>query len=416
MTIEEAHMARRSPGAAALGSLAILLFGAAAAAGPAQVTIVTEFPMDPGNEFTVRLVDAVQMAVVEHGPVGGLPVVVRVQDQPLPFLFSSHAAFAAAVAADAQAAIDDPSVVGVIGTFNSAAAELMIPDLNPSGLVMISPTNTYPGLTKPGFGMDMAALYPTGIRTYARVCPTDVVQGEDGADWMASLAGARARVVVLDDGEAYGAGVAAVFAARAATIGLDVVGRATVVANARDPKAALGVAASNFLPLVNSLAPDGIYFGGVADFGAPALRILRQAGFSGVFIGPDGMYDPRTDNFAGPSALEGAYVTLPNIYVPAVPAAAAWAADFESMFPGVEPDVETIYGYVATKVLLAALDGVASPFDRPAVTKAVLATSGFASPIGAVSFDPDGDTTSRAISGYLFVRGNPAFAASLGGP
>ena len=37
-----------------------------------------------------------------------------------------------------------------IGTMNSGAAKVSIPILNQANLVMISPANTYPGLTKPG--------------------------------------------------------------------------------------------------------------------------------------------------------------------------------------------------------------------------------------------------------------------------
>src|SRR5512138_2238814 len=42
----------------------------------------------------------------------------------------------------------DPSVIAYLGTFNSGAAKLSIPILNQANLVMISPANTYSGLTK----------------------------------------------------------------------------------------------------------------------------------------------------------------------------------------------------------------------------------------------------------------------------
>ena len=44
------------------------------------------------------------------------------------------------------------SVVGVIGTFNSGCAAIEIPILNREGLAMISPANTYVGLTQGGAG------------------------------------------------------------------------------------------------------------------------------------------------------------------------------------------------------------------------------------------------------------------------
>ena len=39
-----------------------------------------------------------------------------------------------------------------IGTYNSGAAKIAMPILNRAGLLMISPANTWPGLTKPGKG------------------------------------------------------------------------------------------------------------------------------------------------------------------------------------------------------------------------------------------------------------------------
>ena len=72
---------------------------------------------------------------------------------------------------------------------------------------MISPSNSFVGLTRAGPGVDPslpAALYPTGRRNYLRVYPTDDLQGAA----LALLARDRGhrRVYVLDDGDpGYGA-------------------------------------------------------------------------------------------------------------------------------------------------------------------------------------------------------------------
>ena len=49
---------------------------------------------------------------------------------------------------NANKAAADPDAMVYIGTYNSGAAKLAIPILNDACLVMISPANTYPGLTK----------------------------------------------------------------------------------------------------------------------------------------------------------------------------------------------------------------------------------------------------------------------------
>ena len=50
--------------------------------------------------------------------------------------------------ANANRAANDPDAMAYIGTYNSGAAKLAIPILNAACLVMVTPANTYPGLTK----------------------------------------------------------------------------------------------------------------------------------------------------------------------------------------------------------------------------------------------------------------------------
>src|SRR5205085_7589193 len=44
----------------------------------------------------------------------------------------------------------DPTIAGVIGTYNSGVANAVVPELDPASLVMISPGNTDPGLSRSG--------------------------------------------------------------------------------------------------------------------------------------------------------------------------------------------------------------------------------------------------------------------------
>ena len=49
-----------------------------------------------------------------------------------------------------RAYANNASVIGIIGTFNSGCAKLVIPIANRESLAMVSPANTYPGLTEGG--------------------------------------------------------------------------------------------------------------------------------------------------------------------------------------------------------------------------------------------------------------------------
>ena len=112
-----------------------------------------------------------------------------------------------------------------IGTYNSGAAKLSIPILNAACIVMISPANTYPGLTKTVEGVTQPGepdlYYPNGYRNYARPIATDDVQGAAGAEWAKTQG--KTKAYVLDDTQLYGAGLAKAWAQHANKIGLEVV-------------------------------------------------------------------------------------------------------------------------------------------------------------------------------------------------
>ena len=90
-------------------------------------------------------------------------------------------------AANATGYAHAEQLVAVIGPYNSGCSNIEIPILNraPGGpLAMISPSNTHPGLTRPGpDGLPPAVpgqpeiFYPMGVRNYVRLAPRDDLQG-----------------------------------------------------------------------------------------------------------------------------------------------------------------------------------------------------------------------------------------------
>jgi len=137
---------------------------------------------------------------------------------------------------NANAYARNQSVIGVIGTFNSGCAEIIIPKLNtaPNGpLGMASPANTYVGLTHKGPAIapgEPDKYYPTGKRNYIRLVAADDFQG--AADALLTKQLGFKSVFILNDKEAYGLGVARDYQNAANKIGLTVSGF-----TAWDPKA-----------------------------------------------------------------------------------------------------------------------------------------------------------------------------------
>ena len=86
--------------------------------------------------------------------------------------------------ANANAYAANAAVIGIIGTYDSGCAKLVLPVLNGKSIAMVSPTNTYVGLTQGGpvAPGEPSKYFPSGRRTYARVIAADNVQGPGPGD------------------------------------------------------------------------------------------------------------------------------------------------------------------------------------------------------------------------------------------
>jgi branched-chain amino acid transport system substrate-binding protein len=298
-----------------------------------------------------------------------------------------------------------------IGTFNSGAAKLSIPILDQAGpLVMISPANTYPGLTKKiaAEAGEPEKYYPTGVRNYTRVVPADDIQGTVAADWAKDL-GVK-KVYILDDQQAYGKGVADVFEGEAKKIGLTVLGHEGIDTRPGAEYRAL-------MTKIKGLSPDMIYFGGITQNNAGQLvkdKINVGMDQTAVrFLGPDGIFEQAYIDAAGKENAEGTYVTFggvtPDKYTGA---AATWRDKYKAKYGG-NPEVYAVYGYEAMKVALDAIER-AGKVDRRAIRDAVFNTKNFTKGVlGSWSFTDTGDTTITTMSGAQVKNGEFVFQKEL---
>lgn len=304
---------------------------------------------------------------------------------------------------NASRAAADPDVMAYIGTYNSGAAKIAIPILNQADLVMVSPGNTYTGLTKPlGEAGEPEIYYPTGTRTYCRVVPADDLQGTAGAVWAHSL-GVRS-VYILDDKELYGRGIATVFEAHCRRLGIRVLAHEGI-----DGKAA------DFRSVASKVQASGaelLYYGGTIQNGAAKLiKDLRSSGAKARFMGPDSLKDSAFLEAAGPAA-EGVLCTLGSLPAEQLsPAGQAWYRAYQQRF-GVEPEAFAIYAYESARVVL---DGLARAGvkDRRAVRQAVMQTRDFPGLLGRWSFDESGDTSLSTMSGFEVTQGQFHFRDRL---
>ena len=126
-------------------------------------------------------------------------------------------------AENARTYVDDERSSGVIGTYNSGCAAIIIPILNEAPIAMVSPANTLSGLThgRPGHRARRAGQVLPVRRAELRARRR--VRRQPGQDRRPVHEGTLGvtKVYILDDKELYGKGVADAFEAAAKDGGLD---------------------------------------------------------------------------------------------------------------------------------------------------------------------------------------------------
>lgn len=304
--------------------------------------------------------------------------------------------------ANANNYAQDQSLVGVIGTFNSGCAEIIVPVLNraPNGPVaMISPANTYVGLTHGGPGTvagEPGKYYPTGKRNYARVVAADDYQG--AADALLAQSLGVKKVFILNDKEAYGLGVASNFRNAATKLGIQTVGF-----TAWDGKA------SSYQALavkIKSSGAQGVFIGGlICENGGKLIKDIRAGVASSVKIMlPDGFTPASATIKEAGAAAQGATISVAGLPNSALKGAGKTFVSGFTKAVGV-PDPYSVYAAQATLVMVQAI--AQSNGTRADVTKQLFKIILKNSILGNVSFNSNGDVTSNPVTIYK-ISGNTA--------
>jgi branched-chain amino acid transport system substrate-binding protein len=310
----------------------------------------------------------------------------------------------------------DRSVLGILGTFNSGCAKLILPLANraPAGpLGMLSVANTAVELTHTavwtGKG-EPGIYYPTGKRSYVRVAASDDYQGPAAAFLLKSKAFKLAQgkkfkpitsVYIVHDNQLFGKGVANAFKIQAQKLGIKVLGF--------EPWDAKATSYEAIGQRIKATGAHSVYLGGiVCNNGVKLLKDLRAAlGPDVVFVGPDG-WTPYSATLAAGAAAQGMYISYAGLPLEKLgPNGKAFIARFSKFLhlkKGELPPPYAVYQAQGAQIMLSAI--ARSDGTRASVTQELFKTKVKDGIMGNFHFDKNGDIVPLKWISFDQMRGD----------
>lgn len=278
--------------------------------------------------------------------------------------------------------VSDPSVLAVVGHYNSGCSIPAAKIYARAGIPMITPASTNPEVTAQQLKPDW-----TGLKSVFRVVPTDDVQGAYAAEFVRKKL-KLSKMAVMHDKTAYGQGLAEQFKASFEGGGGKAVSYDGISIGDKDFKA--------LLTRIKDAGPDGLYFGGVYAEAGLILKQARELGIEFPFFSGDGAKTDTLFTVAG-AAADGAYLSITGVPVEYLPTAKEFVAEYKRRYsgPGMELKPFDHFGYEATRIILEALKR--SGPDRAGLLEALRRTR-YDGLLGTTTFDEKGDTLNKIIT------------------
>jgi branched-chain amino acid transport system substrate-binding protein len=335
-----------------------------------------------------------QMAIAEinaKGGAGGYKLEAVVFDSATPAAGQYDPAQAAT---NYKKFIADSLVMAAVGPNMSGEGKAISPILSEADMATITPSSTNPDITDPKF---QSQYRPKGKAVYFRTVTTDAYQGPNMANYLFHAQKIKS-VYVLDDGGAFGVGIADSFQKRAEELGVKVLGRDRL-----DPKEA---DYKTILTKIKGTNPDALYYGGVMQAAAKLATQGYEVMPRVIKAGSDGVYDLSWPKQSGKESVEGWFCSQASPELVTASKLEAWVTKFKSDMKR-EPTNYAITSYDAVLVIADAIGRTAAankPITRTNLRDAIQATK-MSSIQGPIAFDANGDILTRTVSIYQWRDG-----------
>lgn len=374
-----------------------------------QLTIYSSLPLQgPSGSISQQIVSGEKLALsAAKGHVGSLTVSYVSLDDSSP---STGEWDPGVTAANAKAAAQDPTTIAYLGDYNSGATAVSLPLINAAGILQVSPSSPYVGLTSSlDAGQDEPErFYPTAKRTFGRMVPGDPVQGSAEVKLMQTL-GIK-RLYVVADQDPFDAPLAEIVAGDAPGAGIAVVGNDTLDV----PEA--GTSFEGEVSKILESRAQAVFFSGVPTIGAARLfEQLHAVDPRLSLIGSSSVVNRLFTAHLG-QAQSVTYLGTPVLALSQYPhASQAVLKEYRREFGG-SAGPYVLYGYETMSVVLAAIRSAGRHGDeRQAVIDRFFATRNRSSVIGTYSVQSNGETTLSRYGVDRVAGGVPVFWRSFTG-
>ena len=406
-------MIRRPPVAAIAAAAALVVLAAGCGSGTDEakrggavigdsLTVYSSLPLrGPFAERMRAIVNGEKLAIADAGG--------KVGDWTIKYASLDDASGpdgwdASATSDNARIAAKDATTIAYLGDADFGATAISLPILNEAGVAQVSPAATYPGFTSATDATEKGEpekYQPSGVPTFARVIPSDVVEGQAQARYQ-RIEGCR-RTFVMDDKQVEGRALAEAVVTALPAEGIALAGTQGVDLNDEDQAPAAAEA--------QAAGADCVFLGSAADAQPGALwRALHEALPAALLFAPADLARPLV--LGGLSASEQAATRLTQPIVPRAKMNAR-ARDVMRRYSerfGEPAPSEMLYGYEAMTLVLDTLRRAGDRAnERTYVADLVRRARRADSVLGPYAIRPDGDTTLRTFSGYTVRGGVPVF-------
>jgi branched-chain amino acid transport system substrate-binding protein len=282
----------------------------------------------------------------------------------------------------AQGAVKEDKIVGMIGPAFSGESESVGPILEEAKVPSVSPSATSIGLAEKGW------------KYWHRVVADDAVQSEGAANFLVNSVKAK-KIYLVSDNQAYGKGLTDAIAKAAGTKGVQ------TQSDAVDDKA---TDYSSTVNKINQYKPDAVYFGGYYAVAGRLFKQLREGGYKGKMMSGDGSVATGLIEGAGPENAKGALLScgcLIDASGKTNEKAKKFATDYQAKYKS-EVAIYSTEGFDAATAFIEAIKaGKTEPED----INEFLKTEDFQGVGKQIKFDAKGELAAQDIFIYE-VQGN----------